>query len=631
MSRKDQSPPADQAAENEKSPWAQKHVTRRGVVGGLAVAVQPPLSGLAMAKPNAHGQGFSTRSVLAAAASASSNLDDYYLTEKGFAGQFIFSIADLSAEVSADPERINHIAPDSDPTGASGAAVRADFALDTPVDQGVEYPVPLKAILLDRQVSRMLSGAGDGDTSTSARIAETAKFQAMCDTGRSFEVPEPMEFFSVNTIRMAHGQRIQGPGGFSRPAEKDGAEYYQFVGNGVDPVFALGDGTGAVRQHTLTGVSVLNSGGICVDIQRSPNWLVEHCKLKSQGDTPALRAILGYRAALRDCFISTGGRSAGPNSWAVDLRDNINGLTVENNTITGGRSGKAMRVGQSQAVRVVSNIVEGSRDGFWFASTSDAGDGNCNGLVVQGNYFEQVGSPLVFARHFSIFGLQCTGNFISGPQMKNVQPFRTASIQLGRIRNSLISNNSILPDATEDVYWIWMNRPTGDIDGLDMPGDYIGGESPNALYVLKGKFAENQSVKANIGGKNNFAFMGGGDPQGSQSVQEFMTPMLDTTMDTGFQAWVTGSAKQLGGRLASAELIDYNGGACGTATLRVGRAVNSSENFDVTLSELTFTNGRAPVPLESTAIFDGFDSIYRLVSDPKSSAKFRLRLRYRIN
>lgn len=196
MSRKDRLPPTDQAAENEKSPSAQKGMTRRGVMGGLAVAVQPPLSGLAMAKPKPPGQGFSTRSALAAAASASSNLDDYYLTEKGFAGQFIFSIADLSEKVSADPERINHIAPDSDPTGASGAAVRADFALDTPADQGVEYPVPLKTVLLDRQLTRMLSGAGDGDTSTSARITETAKFQAMCDTGRSFEVPEPKDFFS---------------------------------------------------------------------------------------------------------------------------------------------------------------------------------------------------------------------------------------------------------------------------------------------------------------------------------------------------------------------------------------------------------------------------------------------------
>lgn len=418
---------------------------------------------------------------------------------------------------------------------------------------------------------------------------------------------------------------------FSRPAGKDRAQYYQFVGNGADPVFALGDGTGAVRQHTLTGVSVLNRGGICIDIQTAPNWLVEHCKLISQGDIPALRAILGYRAALRDCFIATGGRGAGPNSWAVDLRDNLNGLTVENNTITGGRSGKAMRVGRSQGVRVVSNIVESSRDGFWFASTSDPGDGNCNGLVVQGNYFEQVGSPLVFARHFSIFGLHCTGNIISGPQKKNVQPLRTASIQLGRIRNGLISNNSILPDATEDVYWIWMNQATGDIDGLDMPGDYIGGGSPNALYVLKGRFAANQSVKANIGGKNNFGFMGEDDPQGSQSVREFMTPVLDSTVDTGFQAWITDSAKQLGGRLASAELIDYNNGVFGKATLRAGRTANSSENFDVALSQLAFTNGRVSVPLDSTAIFDGSDSIYRLVSDPSSAAKFRLRLRYRIN
>ena len=47
-----------------------------------------------------------------------------YLTEAGREGEFVFSTANLSADVAADPQQGVFVAPASDPTGASGAWVR---------------------------------------------------------------------------------------------------------------------------------------------------------------------------------------------------------------------------------------------------------------------------------------------------------------------------------------------------------------------------------------------------------------------------------------------------------------------------------------------------------------------------
>lgn len=47
-----------------------------------------------------------------------------YLTEEGREGQFIWRAGDFSAEVAADTDEGIYIAPDSAPTGASGAWVR---------------------------------------------------------------------------------------------------------------------------------------------------------------------------------------------------------------------------------------------------------------------------------------------------------------------------------------------------------------------------------------------------------------------------------------------------------------------------------------------------------------------------
>jgi hypothetical protein len=74
--------------------------------------------------PGSPSEGFSTRAALAAALNSATSLDDFYLSEAGREGKFIYSSANLSAKVTSDPLQGMYIAKASDPTGASGAAVR---------------------------------------------------------------------------------------------------------------------------------------------------------------------------------------------------------------------------------------------------------------------------------------------------------------------------------------------------------------------------------------------------------------------------------------------------------------------------------------------------------------------------
>jgi hypothetical protein len=82
------------------------------------------LASITKGVPGSPGEGYATRAMISAL--TPSNLDDVYLTEPGREGKFVFSSANLSTFVTADPEQGVFIAPDSDPTGASGAWQRAD-------------------------------------------------------------------------------------------------------------------------------------------------------------------------------------------------------------------------------------------------------------------------------------------------------------------------------------------------------------------------------------------------------------------------------------------------------------------------------------------------------------------------
>lgn len=75
----------------------------------------------------AAGNDVSSRTLLAGIG-VPANLQKATLTEPGREGTFVFSTANLSTQVTADPQQGVYVAPSSDTTGASGAWVRTDHA-----------------------------------------------------------------------------------------------------------------------------------------------------------------------------------------------------------------------------------------------------------------------------------------------------------------------------------------------------------------------------------------------------------------------------------------------------------------------------------------------------------------------
>lgn len=502
------------------------------------------------------------------------------------------------------------------------------------VDDAIPNPVILRTIMLDAQVSRMLAGAGDGDTDPSAVTAETAKFQALIDQGRSFSVPEPDVTYTVNTLALAQGQTIEGCGQFGSPLDAAGGKF-QFTGNGVDPVFRCGDGTGDPRQMTLRDLSVYNDGAACVDVSNAPNFIAERVRLRALDGANALQMALSYRAAIRDSHITASGGGT-----AIHALDKMNGLTIDNVTCTGGSAGRAMQIGQSQGIRLVSNIIESSREGIFIGATSDSGDGNCNGVLVAANYFEQVGEPLRLGTRFTLSGLECVSNFLSNGAA-SVITYRQAMIQFGRIRGGLIADNVLIPvDASsypgadpEDLYWIWLESDTGGYENLSVVRNNVQG-TPTNVFQFKGTYASSASVKSTVGGTCNFGFMGSGDPLGSDGPSEWISPVIDssaTTPASGLLTWLPDSRIQMGGLIKSAEIIDYDGGTLTDVTLQIGRSANAGENVSLAdMSALSFTNGRAALAPTAT-VLDGSDRTYRIVTAVGATGKFRIRIRYRAN
>jgi hypothetical protein len=283
---------------------------------------------------------------------------------------------------------------------------------------------------------------------------------------------------------------------------------------------------------------------------------------------------------------------------------------------------------------IIGNIIEVSSGGIWVSSTSAAlPDGNCNGVTISNNYFEQVTSPLKLGTISTVLGLECTSNYISNSASVN-NAAREASIQFGRVLGGLIADNVIYPlTAVEDIFWVWLESPSGGFDSLTVTRNYVNtiGGAPLNTYLLKGAQAASASVKQQVSGLCNFQFMGT-NPIGTDHVQEWLSPNIDASVSVTQTAWLQDGQINMGGTIKSIDIVDYNGGVLTNAQLHIGRTASVGENVAYTnMATLTFTQGIAPVTLASTVILDGSDRTWRIITTGGVTAKFRIRIRYRAN
>ena len=273
--------------------------------------------------PGSAGEGYATRAALAD--TTASNLDDAYLAEPGREGKFIWSIADLSAQVTNDPAQGIYIAPASDTNGASGAWVRQYD------DSGI-----------------WVNWFGDlvfDDNSTSARTTNTATIQAAYNWASKNEVyivRFPEGRLHANTIYLCYDAtlnpgfnstsdnllrrdglfRTQGAGCLSVKNARDYASTNVYgtvlVLHGDGVVVSLTSGTpfpsrrSEFHDITLVGDSAM-SGDYVIDSLGCPFLSLDHAtvvQLKTTGNGARLYNAWGLTTR-RAILIGTGSSHTG--------------------------------------------------------------------------------------------------------------------------------------------------------------------------------------------------------------------------------------------------------------------------------------------------------------------------------
>tara|TARA_R110000772_G_scaffold156700_1_gene267881 strand:+ start:670 stop:2247 length:1578 start_codon:yes stop_codon:yes gene_type:complete len=456
---------------------------------------------------------------------------------------------------------------------------------------------------------------GDGITD------DTLSIQNALNSSDYVYFPEPSVSYKVSQISLLANQTIFGSGQFSKGIE----------GDGTPNTILIGDGTGAIRQNTILDLNIKNTNS-CIYANIAPNLIIERCSIRATGGH-ALTLFLTYRATIQKCFIGCSGSFD-----AVRGLDNINGLTISQNTISGGGLGRAINLGRCQSVIIDGNIIESSLNGIWIASTNDVGAGICNGVSIRSNYLEQVSTPFVLGKVFLIRGLEMTANYV-GNTNQNIIPTRTSFVLIGRIINGNISNNQFYTavDGTENVYDFFIDSATYDTEKLNINSNYVQGTYAN--YFLKsGSFATNISVNARIGALNYFEFCNDFESLGSDKIKDFLSPYIDSselTASSPIYSLFESSNIDFGGKVYSVEIIDYNGGSLTDVELRIGTNSSGANTILTELDTLTYLGGHSIVPLitETPSIRNSEDFVYRLRLSGVGSpvGKFRIKIRYKLN
>lgn len=126
------------------------------------------------------------------------------LTESGREGLFLWDSSDLSSLVSADSNQDNYVAPNSDPSGASGAWVRTHDTYTRPngASQSVYH-------FISREKCTPLEFGAAGDGASDDKTA----FQAALDSGKRVRIPTGFNFKATGAIVLPSGSQIEGDGG----------------------------------------------------------------------------------------------------------------------------------------------------------------------------------------------------------------------------------------------------------------------------------------------------------------------------------------------------------------------------------------------------------------------------------
>lgn len=424
-------------------------------------------------------------------------------------------------------------------------------------------------------------------------------------------------------------RRVVNPGTGVGLADDD----YVLIGAPGKPIFKTGTYPTGMDSLTNTDIALREfsaraTGAPVLEAYAMLNFVIDGVDFASSGLTSAdmgtITARYSYRGVIGSSRILGGGGGE-----CLHLFDNVNGVTIGENIMSGGALGGAVKVGRSVNVTVRGNIIESSRRGIVFGGTGAEADGNgaCNAPVIIGNYLERTLVPIELGKIYSVLGGLVHGNSISFEgQTTTASAYGgtapAAGIDVARIDGIRFAGNRFMLNNESPAYRIgYVASSEGSIPNpvrCHFDGDSIKQPKDGVIYDLSG--FPNLGIRARFAGLNRVQT--DLSHAGVTGVREYVTPLI--AANVGVPLMAIAPAHQWGGYVLSLEVLDATGDL--TSSIRLGVPANEVEIADVSPAALNYTNRAALHTIGTTWRADS--PLTLRVIPGTGTGTYRLRIRW---
>lgn len=321
---------------------------------------------------------------------------------------------------------------------------------------------------------------------------DTDEINSALLASRKVYFPMPAVHYKISgTLNVQNGQVLIGDG-------KAGAGTFRGIyANMTAPIFTLGDGVSVLlREMSFQNMSALNDGGAVIVSRYSTNWNVFNSYFKSNAaGYNTVDMEQSYRISIYNSDILKSGAG-----WALSLLDNSNGILVSGSTLSGGSAGGVADIGRSYNITFDSNVFEVSKYGIQLGTNPSATKGGeCNGVNLRGNSWEQYTIALEIGTHYACHGVVVQGNFFSNSG-EGFGLAKDTMIRVGRVSGLDFRGNVLTPHATEYVFDFWHAADLGAGTMTVHGGSIVGNEytSSGAGYKFSGYYTTYPSLMNRI-------------------------------------------------------------------------------------------------------------------------------------